>query len=125
MGNFEYCNGKLKKEYSPSDWAGEPEYMFVTKIHMSCGGGMGGSSWYEYVERLRDIPSNKIIKAKRYDGKEIFINTMWLVGAENFKLAKAVLDISKWENYYPNREKKKGTKVYYVLVDDDVELELL
>lgn len=124
MKNFEYCNGKLAKEVFPSHWKDNPEYMLITKVYMSCGGGMGGSSWYEYVERLEDIPSNEIIKVKRYDGKELLINTSWVVSAENFKLAKATLDISKWESYYPNEE-KKGIRNYYVLLDDDVELELV
>lgn len=124
MKNFEYCNGKLKKDIEPSKWVGCPEYMFITKLRMSCGGGIGGSSWYEYVERLKDIPSNTVIKVKRYDGKEIFINTSWLVEAEDYKLVKATLDISRWETYYPDKE-KEGIRSYYVLMDDDVELKLL
>lgn len=113
---------KLSKKLTPSTWIGEPKYKLITRIHMTCGGGIGGSSWEEYVERMEEFPTNKIIKVKRYDGKELFINTSYIVKTENFKLAKADLNISEWEAI---RGGNNGFITNYVLIDDDKELELL
>ena len=97
MEQFTYIkDAKLGKEKNPSYWMGQPEYLPITRIKLSCGGGIGGASWYEYVYRVNEIPSNIIVKFKRYDGKEISINTAFIVKAEDFKLAIADLNISEW-----------------------------
>lgn len=125
MANFEYCN-ELKKRVSPSKWVGTPEYMLITRLEMTCGGGMGGSRWYEYVARLKQIPSNEMIKVHRYDGKDIYINTSYVVSAENFTLGKAELDITKWKYYHtPNVNNETVIETQYVLLDDGMELTLL
>lgn len=64
MEQFTYReNPELGKEFTPSEWDGEPEYLPITRIKMTCGGGMGGQSWYEYIHRIKDIPNNAIMKA--------------------------------------------------------------
>ena len=126
MEQFEYRkDAKLGKSVTPSSWLRKPDYTPITRIRLSCGGGMGGSSWYEYIERLENIPSNEVIKVKRYDGKEIYINTSWVVMAEDFKLAEALLEVSEWEEFTGEKISDNGIKVYYVLLDDDAELELV
>lgn len=125
MKQFEYVeDAKLRKPTTPSTWKCFPEYTLITRVRMACGGGLGGASWYEYVYRLDGIPTNKIIEVKRYDGKTIRLNTAYMVSAEDFKLAKATLDITEWAELSrgyigPNKEE------YYVLIDDDKELDLL
>ena len=125
MKQFEYVeDAKLRKPTTPSTWKCFPEYTLITRVRMACGGGLGGASWYEYVYRLDEIPKNKIIEVKRYDGKTIRLNTAYMVSAEDFKLAKATLDITEWAELSrgyigPNKEE------YYVLIDDDKELDLL
>lgn len=124
MKQFEYVeDAKLCKPKTPSKWKCFPEYTLITKVRMTCGGGLGGASWYEYVYRLDEIPTNKIIEVKRYDGKMIRLNTAYVVSTEDFKLAKATLDITEWAELSrgyigPNEEE------YYVLIDDDKELDL-
>ena len=88
MKQFEYVeDAKLRKPTTPSTWKCFPEYTLITRVRMACGGGLGGASWYEYVYRLDEIPTNKIIEVKRYDGKTIRLNTAYMVSAEDFKLA--------------------------------------
>ena len=120
---FKYLeNPVLGREYSPSRWTGIAKYKHITRLRMTAGGGMGGACWYEYVERLTEIPSNQIIDVKRYDGKQICINTSYVVCAENFKLATAILDISEWARI---RKEMVNSKTYYVLIDDNKSLILI
>lgn len=124
MEQFTYReNPELGKEFTPSEWDGEPEYLPITRIKMTCGGGMGGQSWYEYIHRIKDIPNNAIMKCRRYDGKEIVINTAFLVEAEEFTLASAKLDITGWAR--ASRERLENyIKTYHVLIDDGKQLKL-
>lgn len=85
----------LGKIYTPSEWIGKPEYTSVTRLRMTCGGGMGGSSWYEYVHRVAGISSNAIVRFIRYDGKPIIINTAYIVEAEDFTLATVKLRLGE------------------------------
>ena len=126
MEQFAYLKKtRLGRQKTPSRWVKEkPDYLLITRIKMTCGGGMGGSSWYEYVYRVEEIPSNTIMKFKRYDGKEITINTSYIVSAEDFKLAKAELDITEWKSMSTIYD-GNNIETYYVLIDDDEELTLV
>lgn len=121
MLKFEYLNdARLRKPKTPSHWEKEPEYTPVTRLDLDCGGKM----WSEYVYRVDTIPSNEIVKFKRYDGKDIMLNTSYIVLAQNFKIAKAELNISEWASatgWYT----EDNIESYYVLIDDDAELQLL
>ena len=124
MEQFEYRkDAELGKKKNPSYWEGEPEYTPITRIRMSCGGGMGGAQWFEYIYRLGKIPSNTIMKVKRYDGKVISLNTSYVVSAEDFTLAKAELNISEWRAITRDYS-KDDIETYYVLIDDGAELKL-
>lgn len=119
MKQFEYLeNPELEKEYFPAKWVGNPEYTPITRLDMTSGGGVGGRHWYEYVTRLTPnaLPSNQIISVTRYDGKVIYINTSFVVMAENFTLAKASLDVSGGTG--------EDIKEYFVLIDTGKELRL-
>lgn len=122
MKEFDFLeNPEFGKEYTPSKWMGDPEYTKITRLKMTCGGGLGGQSWYEYVYR-QQIPSNQIVAFTRYDGKEIRINTSYVVEAEDFTLARAVLDISEWcDIQHDNGER---VKEYLVLINDGKTLTL-
>lgn len=120
---FKYMkNPMLGREYTPSKWAGLPTYKQITRLRMTAGGGMGGACWYEYVDRLAEIPSNEMIEVKRYDGKLIRINTSYVVHSEDFTLATATLDIREWARCAMENVE---TKKYYVLVDDNKKLMLV
>lgn len=77
---------------TPAQWIGEPEYKQITQIHLTAGGGMGGSSWYEYVEKIDSIETNTIQEFTRITGKKILLNTRYITSAENFLLITATFN---------------------------------
>lgn len=115
-----YTDSFLPKPMTPSKWLGI-SYKPVTRIKMSCGGGMGGSSWYEYVERvpLDSIAAEekRCIVFRTFDGENVLLNIAYMVKAEQFTVAMATL---RSENpYFP-----KGDYTYCFLVEDGHELVL-
>lgn len=70
---------------TPSRWVGDIAYRPMTQIHMTCGGGLGGASWEEYVERidLDDIKPDAMLKVEKYDGTVMVINTKYIVSARS------------------------------------------
>lgn len=99
--------------FTPSHWVGTPEYIPVTRIRMTCGGGVGGSSWYEYVNRIMidDVIDSKFIKVTDYTGNEITINTNYIVEMRNFTILKAVFMNSGNYHFEP------GSWEYYTLME--------
>lgn len=78
----------IGKPLTPSTWVGEPKYYPITRIKMTCGGGMGGSSWYEYVERfslndISDRPLGTMWRIKTVDGNEKLINPNYVVEVDS------------------------------------------
>lgn len=105
---------------TPSRWTGKIEYHPITKITVSCGGGIGGSRWDEYVDRieLRDISTEKMLIVNTINGEERLINPHYIVTAENLTMASAVIDSQN-----PNFE--RGLHRYRYLCRDGVKLELV
>lgn len=131
---FEYNEtGILERRFPHSEWLEDVEYIPITRLHLSCGGGMGGASWYEYVlqtDEARNLPANEIITVRRYDPKykyqckSIQINTRFVVDAEDFKIAVAKLDITNWKALQKNADVMDTIQTYYTLIDEDETLTL-
>ena len=66
---------------TPSSWMGDAIYTPVSRIKMSCGGGMGGSSWYETVERIDidNVDLNKPLIVTTIDGNKKMLNPRYIV----------------------------------------------
>jgi hypothetical protein len=96
--NFEniYTDDIIGKPMTPSKWVNdEPTYKPITRIKMTCGGGMGGSSWYEYVNRINmeDIRPNDMLLVTDIDGRQKLLNTNYIVSVENdLTVLSALLD---------------------------------
>lgn len=72
---------------TPSKWTHEPEYKKISVITMSCGGGMGGSKWREYVERIpMNNPLNGIQTFTPIEGNDIRLNPQYMVKITNLTL---------------------------------------
>ena len=112
-----------KKEFgipmTPSYWVSHKvKYTPITRLKMSCGGGLGGSQWFEYVERISldelvGCP-NSLIRVKAIDGgepKDKVINLRYMVDAEDFTVASMELNSQN-----PNFAKGKYT--YRILLED-------
>lgn len=111
---------KIINDDKLSKWAEEPEYEKVTRLEMTCCGGAGSSCWHKYVRRVGSLPPNSIIRLIQHDGKPIWINTAYIVEAEDFTLVTAKLDVSK-----RNRIVKSSIEIKRFLTDDDKEIEFI
>ena len=107
----------LARPVSPSTWVGSPEYMKVTRLLMTCGGGLGGAQWKEYVMRVDSIRSNEIQGFETFDGRRVLLNSSFIVKADDYTLVKVLLDNQNYN--YPN-----GVHTYYYLVEDGARVEL-
>lgn len=116
--DIEYLKGTtIERPMTPSQWI-DKDYKKITRLLMSCGGGMGGIKWYEYVEREDDIEPDSIQTfVDAITGKRKRLNTRFLVVADDFTLVIARLD-NKNENY------PLGETNYYYLTEDDVIIKL-
>lgn len=91
MTEIEVRNGKTVRvgfPMTPSEWVGKPERKPISRVKMTCGGGMGGSVWFEYVDRFLylDIPMDKMKILTRIDGESICVNPRYMVMVEDFTL---------------------------------------
>lgn len=92
----------------------------IQRVRISCGGGMGGSSWFEYGKALDPIEPNKIIRFRCYITGEVkFINTSFVVTVENKKVAKVESDCTRNSNF-----KNKKT-IHYWLMAPNAKFELV
>ena len=98
---------------TPARWMGAPKYTEILKLTVTCGGGMGGSRWPEYVRRIpmNALPSNEMFIFTDIDGRTKIINTRYIVMVEQYTLVECTYYS---ENpYYP-----KGLCTVKYLVDD-------
>lgn len=115
-----YTGDKLYKPMSPSAWvSSEASYQPVLKLTMTCGGGLGGSRWEEFIKRIPfdEVCYGTFLVAETWDGKKLVLNKRYMVKAEMLTIASAVL---RSEN--PNFP--KGDYTYCWLVEDGHKLEL-
>jgi hypothetical protein len=77
---------------SPAEWCYAPDLFPITVITMSCGGGMGGAQWKEYVSRIqtKDLTADQMLTVTdAVSDKEFVINTRYVVKIENFLMVEA------------------------------------
>ena len=120
MKEIEVRTGKVVKfgfPMTPSKWVGKPKTRKITRLLMTCGGGMGGSRWYEYVEHFQfeSIDPDGVVIVDRIDGKNVWVNPKYIVQAEDFVLVEADYDTTN-PNYGQGKMKVK------FLVEEDAKL---
>jgi hypothetical protein len=117
-----YTDDIVKPPMTPGKWVSDINYIPVSRIGMSCGGGVGGSFWYEYITNfdVRSFLSSRddMILVKTWKGKNKIINKRYIVDIEDFDIAFAEYNS---ENY--NFE--KGIYTCYYLVEPGHELTLV
>ena len=91
---------------TPAQFIGKPEVYEIIKVKMTCGGGMGGCSWNEYI-RSHSFPINPkgMIRVINYKGEEIMLNADYMVKASRCQIV--TIDISSQNPHYG------GFKRYY------------
>lgn len=100
----------------------------VTRIFMSFGGGMGGGNKTYYATEVVPVKGTNEIKIKNYDGRELTLNSRFIVESEPKKLVHLPMDISRNMNYEEKRFKKYiahkfviiGAKDTYTLTNESI-----
>lgn len=90
------------------------------KIKMSCGGGMGGSSWYEYVTHIdsRD-PNYEVVTT--LDGQTKKLGKKFTVTIVQVDFHGQTVDISDWcDGGIRTSDKPVYTQWFDVAVDEEV-----
>lgn len=112
---------KIGYPFTPGRWVSELQTNTVMRVRMTCGGGMGGSSWYEHIR----IPAcgelalgDRLAGYTTWDGHKKFLNGRYIVTAEPAKIVTA-----KFENL-GNKNFPAGVTEYCFLgkIDEDYEL---
>ena len=83
------------------------------KVKMTCGGGMGGSVWDEYLKNDILPGETKIVIMKNIFGQTLRINTAYAVKSERVRIVSEVWDTLPHANYSKIRFKSHVTKVWY------------
>ena len=110
--------GKVYFPLTPCRWVGKPKVNEVYNITMSCGGGMGGSRWQEYV-----VDSNVKEGLNEYttiEGKTITLNGRFIVKAERFYLVRV-----KYIHANTNFEETIGKEQELVFLSDTNKIRLV
>lgn len=89
-----YSKATFGRPMTPGYWVtknGNVQYFPVTRLDMSCGGGMGGSHWYEYIARipLEELAEKERVVVTTWDGERKLINMSNVVKAEEYTVASA------------------------------------
>jgi hypothetical protein len=97
----------------------------MTKVEMSCGGGMGGSHWYEYgwfKTKPQIGQATELVEfVSAVSGETKTINPNFIVTFEDKKLVKTTTDVTAWRNFGVKRYKKSTHIAYYCFdITDEV-----
>lgn len=108
---------KIYKTCSPSETPVVTGVRNVLLITMSCGGGIGGSCWKELVlDEDAKIPSNELRTfTDAISGKDITLNTSFVVKIEPKKMLKVYDDITAHRNYGKKVCERAWVERYIVL----------
>lgn len=90
----------------------------VTRILMSFGGGMGGSTKTYYATKVIGINDREIV-IKTFNGQDLTINPRFIVESEVMNLVKVVTDTLPWKNYNNTTFKKHITTEYILIGPND------
>ena len=93
LDKVHYGNVTIGFPMTPSRWLdSKPRYTDVLRVRMSCGGGIGGAQWFEFlcgVTQKDLISAERFITTTNIDGEELLLNVYNIVEARPFKIATA------------------------------------
>lgn len=106
---------QIGKPYSPAKRIGLGKQV-VYKVEMSCGGGMGGSHWFEYGEIKGDIKTDNIVTlVDAYTKEEKILNRNFIVSIKKVNFITYTWDITEWANYNGKTCNKKTAVLLYAI----------
>lgn len=89
---------------SPSKLISKEQKHEMLKVTMSCGGGMAGTRWDEYIYSYDDesmpidLQVDIPVYVKNYLDEEIMLNPRFIVKVEHISIVKVIEDITGWYN---------------------------
>ena len=88
-----YSKNAIGVPMAPSRWEGKPKFENVVLVYVTCGGGMGGASYY-HILKMDDMSAFTnggmvVAPALHDDGKfrDMLVNTNYIVSVEPLTLA--------------------------------------
>lgn len=80
---------------TPARWLDDkPTITNILRLRMTCGGGVGGAQWFEYVKDT-DFSvlsrTSRFVETENIDGEKMLINADYIVEAKPFRIASAML----------------------------------
>ena len=103
---------KMYLPNTPSKFIGKAKVIKTKKIKMTCGGGMGGSVWDEYITDLPENIEHGLIKVTNYKGEKMTLNTSYIV-----KIVDSQIVVITTDSQNPTYRGKKS--FYYETSCDD------
>lgn len=114
MEKITYPALKFGSSCSPSAMPKIIKRIKAYEIAMSCGGGMGGSFWEEYIVDDEGVfPSNTIITRTNILGEEVIINTSFMVKAEPIDVLIIEHDTTEHTNYHQRNVTNRTLSTMY------------
>ena len=107
---------KMYLPNTPSHFVGGAKIFKVKKIRMTCGGGMGGSSWYEYIVDFPHNFGNGMLNVTNYKGEKMLLNIRYIVKVSDSQIVGITTDSQN--SHYGGVK----TNYYETPIDDNVEL---
>lgn len=109
---------KMYLPNTPSQFVGDAKIFKVKKVLMTCGGGIGGSSWNEYIV---DFPENfmfgnGMLNVTNYKGEKMILSVRYIVKISDSQIVGITTDSQN-----PTYSGVK-TNYYETSIDDDVRL---
>lgn len=114
----------IGKTHSPSSAIGKTFENSVCELTMSCGSGIGGSCWEEYIVSNLDnlAEMTGLRKFKNILGQEIVINMANVVKARKVKAAIVIEDITEWKYYGGRHENSEDVIMWYIILGENDEM---
>lgn len=92
----------------------------VYKFKMTCGGGMGGAQWDEYVITKDPIrPNSMLTCTDAATGEEKIINSNYIVMSKKVRFVTVTWDTTAWANYNGKKYKKQTQVLEYQIPISD------
>lgn len=107
---------KMYLPNTPSKFVGDAKIFKVKKVLMTCGGGIGGSSWNEYIV---DFPENfmfgnGMLNVTNYKGEKMMLSIRYIVKISDSQIVGITTD-SRNPTYSGVK-----TNYYETPIDDEV-----
>jgi len=115
---FRSSDGRIYYPLTPCVWTSKPTRRQIMDLTISCGGGMGGSKWHEYV--FDNQVYNGLHGYQNINGDTIILNSAYIVKAEYTLLVKV-----SYKHDNSNYPATRGTEQQLLVLSDSQVIKLI